>query len=277
MIDLDLDLDKRLPEEISRKIEKIKFRELIASNSGIDICKKLINWLIDLEQSFECSMSLGGGDYKRSTVSKSSTSSSTNLSLANRLKYVCPGFFNQSDQIQFIGYEKLRECEVGSMQSSGTSALTISRLSYSEKRQLLIDALVAFSEVAKDIDIDEIVHRFCVLGFYEGAINLLLKRIKDVDPLNLAVAFVSQNSNGLMSNQSAGVGDLMSGDPEDDARLAAEKRYACYQLIIQVLNSLHSMSVVTSSATGAAVAVNFVSVLPSVDFEQYRSDVSLFC
>ncbi|KAJ4359109.1 hypothetical protein N0V95_002433 [Ascochyta clinopodiicola] len=151
----------------------------------------------------------------KAIVNRNITKGSNVETVAEALRRKCGSFCSADDVMIFRGQEATKKAaDVGANAERG--------------RILLNDSLGLFEQVAKSLTFDNLastVDQYIQLEFYAGAIRLSLKVAQEWDRGNKALSWIRDR-------------DDPSTDPNDVRRDFYEKRTACYDLLLRVVEAV---------------------------------------
>ncbi|XPS77466.1 hypothetical protein M3J09_009491 [Ascochyta lentis] len=151
----------------------------------------------------------------KAIVNRNITKGSNVETVAEALRRKCGSFCSADDVMIFRGQEATKKAaDVGANAERG--------------RILLNDSLGLFEQVAKSLTFDNLastVDQYIQLEFYAGAIRLSLKVAQEWDRGNKALSWIRDR-------------DDPSTDPNDVRRDFYEKRTACYDLVLRVVDAV---------------------------------------
>ncbi|KAH6611998.1 Non-repetitive/WGA-negative nucleoporin C-terminal-domain-containing protein [Boeremia exigua] len=154
-------------------------------------------------------------DLVKAIVNRSIAKGSNVESVAESLRRKCGSFCSADDVMIFRGQEAVKKAE-----DMGANA--------ERGRILLNDSLGLFEQVAKSLTFDNLastIDQYIRLEFYAGAIRLSLKVAQEWDRGNKALSWIRDR-------------DDPNVDPNDVRKDFYEKRAACYDLVLRVVEAV---------------------------------------
>lgn len=180
------DIIPLLPEASRPEFFKLTYEELFSTQKGFDLAKELV----------------------KAIVNRNIAKGSNVETIAESIRRRCGNFCSADDVVIFKAQELVKRAA-----EQGPNAETA--------RNLLNDSLRLFEEVAHSLPKEYLkaaVEQYTQLGFFAGAIQLVLKVAHELDKANDAQSWV------------------LDGRPENDPRKEKlEKRESCYVLIYDVV------------------------------------------
>lgn len=194
------DVVQKLPEEYRKSLVSMKFKDLVASPQGDEIVRRLVAALMSYH-----------------TVDKHGSADA----LSNRLQASCPSYFGEAEHTFYRARETLAKARQAQAAKRPEAEITA----------LAREALDQLLRVPLSADLEAVCAEFMQLRYWEGLVELPLRRASAEDP----------------------AGHAFLGGGDDTHLHAVAARDACYTMVTDSLRALTSLK--DAPAVQAVVSV----------------------